>query len=104
MIEPYLARSAGGEADALVHQLLVPRLAHTEGIHRSNFHVGNHLRWRNNDGGDFPVGVDAACGQPVAQPEIVCPSGEGHRNLDLFTGRLLGLESGFQSRGIGRDF
>jgi hypothetical protein len=48
------------------------------------------------DGLDVLVGVDAAGGEPVADPEVVRAAREGHRGLDRFTGGLLGVERGLE--------
>ncbi len=92
MALPEFAGGAGGEADALVDQLLVPRLADAEGVHVADLHVGDHLRRRHDDGGDVLVRIDAAGGEPVADPEIVRAAREGHGDLDLLAGGLLGGE------------
>ncbi len=103
MFRPDFAGGAGGEADALVDELLVPRLADAERIHGADLHVGHHLRRRHHDGGDVLVRVDAAGRQPVANPQVVGAAGEGHGDLDLFARSLLGLEGRLQRGGIGGD-
>ena len=83
MFCPDLAGGAGRVADALVDELLVPRLADAEGVHVADLHVGHHLRRRHDDGRDVLVGIDAAGGQPVADPQIVGAAREGHGDLDF---------------------
>ena len=68
----------------LMDQLLVPRFADAEAIHGADLHVGDHLRRRHHDGFDVLVGIDAAGGQPVADPEIMRAARESHRGLDRF--------------------
>ena len=103
MLGPDFAGRAGGEADALVDELLVPRLADAEGVHVADLHVRHHLRRRHDDGRDVLVGIDAAGGEPVANPQIVRAAGEGHRDLHFLAGGLLLLEGGLQRRGVGGD-
>ena len=103
MLEPDLAGRAGGEADALVDELLVPRLADAEGVHVADLHVRHHLRRRHDDGRDVLVGVDAAGGDPVADPQVVGAAGEGHRDLHFLAVGLLLLEGGLERRGVGGD-
>ena len=50
-------------------------------VHIADLHIGHHLRRRHDDGGDVLVGIDAAGGQPIAQPQVVRASREGHRYL-----------------------
>ena len=95
---PDLAGGAGGEADALVDELRVPRLADAEHVHGADLHVRHHLRRRHHDGLDVEVGVDAAGGEPVAEPQIVRAAGEGHRRLDAAAAGLLGRERRLQRR------
>ena len=97
MVLPDLAGHAGGVADVLVHELVVPRLADAEGVHVADLHVGHHLRRRHDDGRDVLVGIDAAGGQPVADPQVVRAAGEGHGALHFLAGRLL-LGEGFLER------
>ena len=96
MVLPDLAGGAGGEADALVDELLVPRLADAEGVHVADLHVRHHLRRRHDDGRDVLVGIDAAGGQPVADPQIVRAAGEGHGDLHFLALRLPLGEGGLQ--------
>ena len=93
---PQFAGGGGGEADALVDELLVPRLADAEHIHVADLHVGDHLRRRHDDGRDILVGIDAAGGQPVAHPEVMRAAREGHGGLDFLACRLLGREGVLQ--------
>src|SRR5450756_2813160 len=58
--------------------------------------VGDHLRRRNHDRLDVLVGIDAAGSEPVPDPQIVGAAREGHRGLDRFAGRLLGVERGLE--------
>ncbi len=83
MVVPQLARRQGGEADALIDQLRIPRLADAEGLHGLHFHVGDHLGRRHHDGGDILVGIDAAGCQPVAHPQIMGATREGHGHLGI---------------------
>ena len=87
----------------LMDQLQVPRLADAEAIHGADFHVGDHLRRRHHDGFDILVGIDAAGGEPVADPEIVGAAREGHRGLDRLAGGFLLLEHRLERRGVGAD-
>ncbi len=104
MLVPELARGDRRVADALIDELEIPRLADAEAIHRADFHVRHHLRRRNNDGLDVLVGIDAAGGEPVADPQIVGAAREGHRGLHGFAGRLLGRQRVFELRGVDADF
>ena len=103
MLGPDLAGRAGGKADALVDELFVPRLADAEGVHVADLHVRHHLRRRYDDGGDVLVGVDAAGGEPIADPQVVGAAREGHRDLHFLARGLLLLEGGLQRRRIGGD-
>ncbi len=103
MLEPDLAGGAGGEADVLVDELLVPRLADAEAVHVADLHVRHHLRRRHDDGRDVLVGIDAAGGEPVADPQIVRAAGEGHGDLHFLARGLLLLERGLERRGVGAD-
>ncbi|CUX59944.1 conserved hypothetical protein [Agrobacterium tumefaciens str. Kerr 14] len=96
MALPELSGGTGSKADALIDELFIPRLAHTEDVHIADLHVGNHLRRRNDDGGDVLVRIDAASGEPVADPEIMGAAGEGHRGLNFLAFGLLLLESSLQ--------
>ena len=86
-----------------MNQLQVPWLAHAEAIHGADLHVGDHLRRRHHDGLDVLVGIDAAGGEPVADPEIVGAAGEGHRGLDRFARGLLLVQRRFERRGVDAD-
>jgi len=101
--KPHFARGQRGEADLLVHELLVPRLADAEGVHVANLHVGHHLRRRNDDKVDVFVRIDATCRQPVAHPEIVRAAGKGHRDARRLSGRLLGREPLLERTGVQLD-
>ena len=101
MILPDLAGGAGGVADVLVHELVVPRLADAEGRHVADLHVGHHLGRRHDDGRDVLVGIDAARGQPVADPHVVGAAGEGHGALHFLARRLLLGEGFLERRGVG---
>src|SRR5262245_5130773 len=65
MLEPNLPCRARGKADVLVDELLIPRLANTEGIHVADLHVCHHLWRRYHDGGNVLVRIDAAGSQPI---------------------------------------
>ncbi len=96
MTLPEFAGGTGCEAYALIDQLLVPGFTHTEDVHIADLHIGNHLRRRNDDGGDVLVRIDAAGGEPVADPQIMRAAGECHRGLDFLAFGLLRLESSLQ--------
>ena len=103
VVLPELAGGDGGVADALVDELLVPRLADAEAVHRADLHVRHHLGRGHDDGLDVLVGVDAAGGEPVADPEVVSAAREGHRRLHRLARRLLGLQHGFERLGVEPD-
>ena len=100
MLLPDLAGHAGGEADALIDELLVPRIADAKRVHVADLHVRHHLRRRNDDGRNILVRIDAASGEPVAQPKIVRAAGEGHGDLHFLAFRPLFLEGGLERRGV----
>jgi hypothetical protein len=91
-----LARRAGGEADALIDQLLVPRLADAEHVHRADFHVRDHLRRRHNDGRHIRVRIDPTGRQPVAHPQIMRPARECDGGFDFLAGGLLRFKGGLE--------
>jgi hypothetical protein len=67
------------EADAVGDDARVPGLADAEAVHLAHLHVGDHLRWWDDDECDVLVGIDAAGPQPIAGPHGVRPGREGHR-------------------------
>src|SRR5262249_34183550 len=83
MLGPDLTGGAGGEADGLIDGLFGPRLAGAGRLPVANLPFGPRLWGRNDDGGDVLVGMDAAGGQPVAQPQVMRAAGEGHGDLHL---------------------
>ena len=103
VLVPQFRRVDGGEADALIDQLLIPGLAHAEAVHGADLHVGHHLRRRHDDGLDIRVRVDAAGGQPVADPQVMSATGEGHRSLGRVSGRLARGKGLAQHAGIEPD-
>ena len=103
MLVPELAGGDRGVADVLVDELQVPRLADAEAVHGADLHVRHHLRRRHDDGLDVLVGIDAAGGEPVADPEIVGAAGEGHGGLDRLAGGLLLVERGLERLGVDAD-
>ena len=68
VILPELTGDQGGITQLLIHQALVPGLAHAEDIHGARLHVGHHLRRRDHHQVSLFVGVDAIGRQPVAHP------------------------------------
>ena len=73
-------------------------------VHGADLHVGHHLRRRHRDGLDVLVGIDAASGQPVADPQIVRAAGEGVGGLDGFAAGLLLRKRGLEGASIHADF
>ncbi len=100
MVLPDLAGHAGGVADILVDELIAPWLADAEGVHVADLHVGHHLRRRHDDGRDVLVRIDAAGGQPVADPHIMGAARKGHGALHFLAGGLLLGEGLLERRGI----
>ncbi len=103
MVVPQLAGGVGGVADLLVDQLGVPRFADAEGVHAAHLHVGDHLRWRHDDGVDIGVRVDAAGRQPVAHPQVMGAAGEGHRRTDFLAAGLLRFQCGLERCAVEAD-
>ena len=103
MLVPELAGGDRGVADLLIDELQVPRLADAEAIHGADLHVRHHLRRRNGDGLDVLVGIDAAGGEPVADPEIVGAAGEGVGGLHRLAGGLLLLQRFLERLGVEPD-
>src|SRR5687767_6452 len=100
MLVPDLRRVDGRVADLLILQLLVPRLADAEAIHGADLHVGHHLRRRHDDRLDVLVGIDAARGEPVADPAVVRSARERHRGLDGLTRRLFLFQRDLERRRV----
>ena len=103
MLVPELAGGDRGVADVLVDELQVPRLADAEAIHGADLHVRHHLRRRNGDGLDVLVGIDAAGGEPVADPEIVRAAREGLGGLHRLAGGLLLFQRLLERLGVEAD-
>ena len=101
--EPEFAGGAGGVADILIDELFVPRLADAEGVHGADLHVRHHLRRRHDDGRDVLVRIDAAGGEPVANPQIMGAAGERHGDLHFLAGCFLLREGFLQRRAVGSD-
>ena len=87
----------------LVDELQVPRLADAEAVHRADLHVRHHLRRRHRDGLDVLVGIDAAGGEPVADPEIVRAAGERVRGLHRLARGFLLVERDLECLGVEAD-
>ena len=68
MVAPDLTGDAGGVAQLLMNQLVVPRLTHAKRVHGANFYVGDHLRRGHDDRLHLSLRVDTARGQPITQP------------------------------------
>ena len=100
VLVPEFAGRDRGVADVLVDQLQVPGLADAETVHRADLHVGHHLRRRHHDGLDVLVRIDAAGGEPVADPEVMRAAGEGHRRLHGLARGLLLLQRRLEGRSI----
>ena len=101
-----LPELTGGDrrvADVLMDELQVPGLADAEAVHRADLHVRHHLGRRHDDGLDVPVGIDAAGGEPVADPQIVRAAREGHGGLDRLAGGLLLLQRLAKRLGVEPD-
>jgi hypothetical protein len=103
MLVPELAGGDCRVADVLVDELQVPWLADAETVHRADLHVRNHLGGRHHDGLDVLVGIGAACGEPVADPQVVRAARERHRGLDRLAGRLLLLQRRPERRRVDAD-
>ena len=103
MLVPEFAGGDRGVADVLMDQLQVPRFADAEAVHGADLHVGDHLRRRHHDGFDVLVGIDAAGGEPVADPQIMGAARERHRGLDRFAGGLLLVQRDLERRGVDAD-
>jgi hypothetical protein len=99
-----------GESDAVGDGLAVPRFADAEAVHLADLHVGDHLRRRDGDQGDIGTaargvaGVDAAGGEPVAQPHGVGAGREGHRESHRIAGCFRGVDQRLEGLRVGRDF
>src|SRR6185503_19596675 len=104
MLAPDLAGVDSRVTDLLILELLVPRLADTEAIHRADLHVRDHLRRRHDDRLDVFVGIDAAGREPVADPAIVRAARERHRSLDRVARGLHLLESGLERLRVEAEF
>jgi len=84
-------------------QLQVPRFANAEAIHGADLHVGDHLRRRHHDGFDVLVGIDAAGGEPVADPQIVRATRERHRSLIDLPAAFFLSSATLKRRGVDAD-
>ena len=103
MLVPQLTGGDGGVADALVDELQVPRLADAEAVHGADLHVRHHLGRRHRDGLDVLVGIDAAGGEPVADPKVVGAARERVRRLHGLARRLLLVERLLERLGVEPD-
>src|SRR6185503_15287806 len=104
VLVPDLGRVDGRVADLLILELLVPRLADAEAIHRADLHVRNHLRRRHDDRLDVLVGIDASGREPVPDPAIVRAARKSHRGLDRVARGLLLLERGLERLRVEAEF
>src|SRR4030095_1703627 len=78
MVPPDILGTNVGHADALLPRASIPRFTDAEAIHVADFHVLDHLRWR--DGNDLDCSlIDTGRREPIAQPQIVRPAWKGHR-------------------------
>jgi hypothetical protein len=100
MVHPHLTSRHGGVAKLLRHELVVPRFAHAEGVHRVGLHVCHHLRGGHRDQVDILVRIDAARRQPVADPHVVRAAREGHGHGDLLAGAFALLDHAFHLAGV----
>ncbi len=110
MVLPDLLGVDRGEADAVVDGLRVPRLADTEAIHLSYFHVRNHLRRWDGDEGDVGTatcgvtGIDATGGEPVADPHGMGAGWECHGEGHWMAGSFGGVDKRLERFRVGPDF
>ena len=99
----------GGEADVVLDGLGIPWLADAEAVHFSGLHVSDHLRRRDGDEGNVSAttggvaGIDAAGGEPVADPHGVGAGREGHGEGHGRAGGLGGIDERLERFRIGGD-
>ncbi len=104
VVFPQFTRNQSGVAKFLGNKLGVPGFPNAECLHCAHLHVCHHLGRRNNNQRHILIGVNAACCQPVAHPQVVGATGEGHGKLQIFATSFCLGKGIFQGFAIGAYF